>query len=137
MKLARFFGVLLLVCVGTQFPLQAREHPPVVANAPETTARQLQDDLTQGKKVLVIDVRSPKEYAEAHVPGSINIPLGELSKKIAEMKVSKDTTIVTLCEHGGRASRAVEELRKLGYNATSYCKLDSWKREGYKTEKGS
>jgi rhodanese-related sulfurtransferase len=50
------------------------------------------------------------------------------------MKVSKDTTLVTMCEHGGRSSRAALELEKLGYKTASYCTLDSWKKCGYKIE---
>ncbi len=113
-----------------------QKHAPAAEGAPETSADELSKQLGEGKKVLVIDVRSPEEFESGHVPGATNIPIEDLSKRIGEMKVSKDTTIVTICEHGGRSSRAALELQKLGYKSSSFCKLESWKKEGHKTETG-
>jgi rhodanese-related sulfurtransferase len=84
----------------------------------------------------VIDVRSPQEFAAGHIPGAVNIPFDELARKLEGMKVTKDTTLVTMCEHGGRSSRAVLELQKLGYPTASYCTLESWRKCGYKIETG-
>ncbi|MFB3921477.1 MAG: rhodanese-like domain-containing protein [Terriglobia bacterium] len=110
------------------------QHAPVTAGAKETPAAKLREELG-GKKVLIIDVRGEKEFAEGHVPGAVNIPVSELSTRLAEMKVSKDTVIVTMCEHGGRSSRAASELEKLGYKSASFCRLEDWRKSGYKTEK--
>jgi len=134
MKRVVLAGTWMLVGLLSVAFLSAQEHPPVTADAQETAAKKLYDDLAQGKKILVVDVRSAKEFAEAHVPGATNIPVEELSKRILELKVSKDTVIVTVCEHGGRSSRAALELEKLGYQTTSFCRLDSWKKAGYKVE---
>lgn len=126
------FAVLLGVAVG----IPAGQHAPVAPGAKQTPAEKLKQELGQGKKALIIDVRDAEEFAAGHVPGAINIPIAELGKRIAEMKPSKDTMIVTVCAHGGRSSRASLELQKLGYKTTSFCTLDSWKKAGYKTEKG-
>jgi rhodanese-related sulfurtransferase len=117
-------------------PLAAVEHPAVEKGARQTSATRLHQEMSQGGKLLVIDVRTPKEYAAGHAQGAINIPLENLSQKIHAMDVSKDTTIVTMCEHGGRSSRAALELKKMGYKTTSYCRLDRWKAKGYKTAAG-
>jgi rhodanese-related sulfurtransferase len=114
----------------------AQHHAPIAAGAPETAAQKLFQELGQGRKILMIDVREPKEFEAGHVSGAINIPLEDLSQRLAEMKVPKDTTIVTMCEHGGRSSRAALELQKLGYKTSSFCRLDSWKKEGHGLEKG-
>ncbi len=114
----------------------AQKHPSVVAGTPETEATRLHEELANRKKILIIDVRSPKEFAAGHVPEAVNIPFDDLEKGIAGRHVSKDTTIVTMCDHGGRSSRAVVLLQKLGYKATSFCRLDSWKDKGYKIETG-
>jgi rhodanese-related sulfurtransferase len=130
--------VLFLMATGLAAAQTAqRKHPPVTQGATETSAVELSKELGQGQKVLVIDVRSPEEFATGHIPGATNIPIEELSRRIAEMKVPKDTTIVTMCEHGGRSSRAALELQKLGYKSSSFCKLESWKKEGHKTETGA
>ncbi len=116
-------------------PLTA-QHAPVEKGAAETEATRLHDQMEQGEKILVIDVRTPKEFETGHVPGAVNVPVDELAQKIGEMKVAKDTTIVTICEHGGRSSRAANELHKMGYKTTSYCRMDTWRDKNYKVEKG-
>lgn len=129
-------GISCLLGLSVAGLLPALQHAPVAAGASETAAQKLQQDLDGKAKLLVIDVRSPQEYAQGHVPGAINIPFEDLQKKMEEMKVPKDTTLVTMCEHGGRSSRAALELRKLGYKTSSFCRLDAWKKEGYKLETG-
>jgi rhodanese-related sulfurtransferase len=114
----------------------AQKHPPVDLRATETSAARLHRELAQGQKLLVIDVRAPAEYATGHVSGAVNIPFGELRSRIEALRLPKDARIVTMCDHGGRSSRAVVELRKWGYNASSFCRLDSWKTEGYKVRTG-
>ncbi len=116
--------------------VRAQQHAPVDSAAKQTSAEQLQQALGKNAKVLVIDVRSPQEFSAGHIPGAVNIPIDDLARKLAEMKVSKDTTVVTMCEHGGRSSRAAIELQKLGYSTASYCTLESWKKCGYKIETG-
>ena len=51
------------------------------------------------------------------------------------MHVSKNITIVTMCDHGGRSSRAALELKKMGYCTASFCRIDQWQKAGYKIEK--
>ncbi len=61
---------------------------------------------------LVLDVRSPEEYRDGHVPGSINIPHEEVEKHVNELKDYKHVYIH--CKMGGRAKTAFEKLQKLG-----------------------
>jgi rhodanese-related sulfurtransferase len=124
---------LLLAWAGV---VTAQQHATVEKAAKQTSAEQLQQALGKDAKILVIDVRSPQEFAAGHIPGAVNIPLGELARKLDEMKVAKDTTLVTMCEHGGRSSRAALELQKLGYPTASFCTLESWRKCGYKIESG-
>lgn len=131
----------LAICLGLllAWPIAvvAQQHAPVEKAAQQTSAEQLQQALGKNAKILVIDVRSPQEFATGHIPGAVNIPVEDLAKKLAEMKVTKDTTLVTMCEHGGRSSRATVELQKLGYAISSFCTLDAWKKCGYKVETGN
>lgn len=124
---------LMLAWGATAF---SQQHAPVDQSAKQTSAEQLQAELGRGAKILVIDVRSPQEFATGHIPGAVDIPLDDLPRKLEEMKVSKDTVLVTTCQHGGRSSRAAAELEKLGYRTASYCTLDAWKKCGYKIATG-
>ncbi|MBI1941492.1 MAG: rhodanese-like domain-containing protein [Acidobacteria bacterium] len=137
MRAIKLLALLLSMTLSAAAQTAEKKHAPPTEGAPETSAAELQRHLGEGKKVLVIDVRSPKEFESGHVPGAVNIPIDELSRRFGEMEVPKETTIVTVCEHGGRSSRAVVELQKLGYKSSSFCKLESWKKEGRKTESGS
>lgn len=48
------------------------------------------------RQVLIVDVRDPRSFADGHIPGSINVPLGDLGKKLATLKAAK-TPIVAYC----------------------------------------
>ncbi|HEY7355210.1 MAG TPA: rhodanese-like domain-containing protein [Ktedonobacterales bacterium] len=88
-------------------------------------------------KPLVIDVRGPKEYASGHVLGAVNIPLGQLSRKLS--KLTQDQLVVTYCNmhHRGssRGEQAAALLREHGYQARA---LDGgyprWKEVGLPVE---
>ncbi|MGE5326427.1 MAG: rhodanese-like domain-containing protein [Deltaproteobacteria bacterium] len=127
--------VFIAIVVAVVEP-RAAQHMTADKAAPETEATKLHDELGLGRKILVIDVRTPKEFQADHIPGSVNIPLDELERKVSEMKLAKDTTIVTICEHGGRSSNAAMVLQKMGYKTVSYCRLDHWRAKDYKVEKG-
>ena len=115
----------------------AAQHLSVLPGVPHTAAQKVHADLAMRQGLLIIDVREAREFAVGHVPGAINIPLEDLQQTMSSMKVPKDRSIVTVCDKGGRSSHAVAVLEKMGYHASSYCTLDSWKRAGYQTEAGA
>ncbi|HZY38012.1 MAG TPA: rhodanese-like domain-containing protein [Mucilaginibacter sp.] len=53
---------------------------------------------------VVIDVRTPQEYSDGHIAKSINIPLGELSKHLEELKQAEN--IIVCCASGIRSQKA-------------------------------
>lgn len=66
------------------------------------------------EQIVIIDVRSPDEYAEKHIPGAINIPLDKLESCSNEL--SKQAIIITACgKGGGRSAQAAELLNQLGF----------------------
>lgn len=60
--------------------------------------------------LVVVDVREPDERAEAHIPGSRHIPLGELPDRLSELPVDKPVAFI--CRSGGRSSVAAAEAAK-------------------------
>lgn len=60
----------------------------------------------------VIDVREPDEYVEAHVPGAVLIPLGEVPERVAE--VPEGETVYLICRSGARSIRAGDVLAAEG-----------------------
>ncbi len=79
-------------------------------------------DINQGvneyratKGAILLDVRTPREYREGHIPGSKNVPLQALDEieKIAE---NKDVPIFVHCLSAGRSRQAASILRQMGYS---------------------
>lgn len=70
-----------------------------------------------GDGSLVLDVRQPDEYVEAHVPGAVLIPLNELAAR--QQELPDDRPLLVICGSGPRSARAVEALRAAGYDATN------------------
>ncbi len=73
--------------------------------------------LVRRGEAVVIDVRPAEEYAAGHIPGAINIPSGELPRRLAELPHDKE--IVAYCRgpYCVLAFDAVEALRRSGYHA--------------------
>ena len=67
------------------------------------------------KEYLIIDVRSKREFKEAHLNGAINIPLCEIKKKAEIVIKDKNKKLIICCEYGIRSRKAVEILEDLGY----------------------
>ncbi|MBP6628944.1 MAG: rhodanese-like domain-containing protein [Kofleriaceae bacterium] len=66
---------------------------------------------------VALDVRSAEEFAAGHLPGAINIPVGELAARKAELlgavgDLARD--VVVYCASGNRAGKAVPVLAELG-----------------------
>ena len=66
-------------------------------------------------KAIIVDVREAGEYAAGHLPEAKNIPLGELSNRLAELEKAKNKAVVVVCQSGARASAAAAKLAKAGF----------------------
>ena len=70
----------------------------------------------RNEKVIIIDVREPKELEVSKLKDSINIPRGLLEMKITEICDNDDTPIIIHCAAGGRASLSAHTLQIMGYS---------------------
>lgn len=78
-------------------------------------ADALYQKLAMGESFCLIDVRTESEYAEAHIPGSILMPLHELPARITEIP-NGGTPIAIVAEHGHRSFSACSVLAEHGYH---------------------
>lgn len=69
--------------------------------------------LWQSKEAVIIDVRTPGEYRDGHIPGVVNIPLDELERRLNE--VPKDKKVVLICRTGSRSAQGTRLLRSKGF----------------------
>jgi rhodanese-related sulfurtransferase len=75
---------------------------------PASDHRTVVDARTQ-----LVDVRRPEEVAQGTLPGAINIPLDDLSERVAELAPTRRT--VVLCRSGGRSAVAAQFLVDAGF----------------------
>lgn len=71
-------------------------------------------DYSQAPNAVLLDVRTPQEYREGHVPGSRNLPLQSIDQAAGIVK-DKSTPVFVYCHSGSRSSQAVSRLMKMGY----------------------
>jgi len=77
------------------------------------TPAELQTILAAQPSASVVDVRTPVEFAEVHVPQARSVPLDEL--KPDALQLQKDQPVYLLCRSGGRATKAAEKFAKAGF----------------------
>ena len=63
---------------------------------------------------VLLDVRTPQEYSEGHIPESKNVPLQSLDK-IRTVVENKDTELFVYCYSGARSRQATAALGQMGY----------------------
>ena len=71
----------------------------------------IQSLIENGAKI--VDVRTPAEYKDGHVKGSINLPLQTLGSQMNKLK--KDQVIITCCRSGSRSGMARRQLQAAGF----------------------
>jgi molybdopterin/thiamine biosynthesis adenylyltransferase/rhodanese-related sulfurtransferase len=93
-------------------PQQAEAPKPVDGDIDPVEVKARID---RGDKFQFIDVREPHEYQIARIPTAKLIPLGELSRRLAELDPSVE--IVAHCKGGTRSAKAVDLLKQKGFHA--------------------
>lgn len=76
---------------------------------------------------IIVDVRTPGEFAQGHVKGSLNIPLDSIRNRVSELK-SKNKPVITCCRSGARSGSAKSILTDAGiecYNGGPWDSLQS------------
>lgn len=64
---------------------------------------------------LLVDVRTPEEFAGGGVPGAINLPLSALPDAMLNQAPDKTRVLLLYCRSGGRSAIAAQRLRSAGY----------------------
>lgn len=93
--------------------------------------------LKLGANDVILDVRNPDEYKDAHIKGALNIPLPEIGQRSGELK--KYDNVYIHCKRGGRAQTAYQLLMGAGLSnivCIHDAGMDMWVAEGFPFEKG-
>ena len=80
-------------------------------NSPlEITAEELARRLQAGEDLQLVDVREEMEFEYCHLPGSLLLPLDEVPRRAAEVRLTGP--VVLICHHGVRSAHATAYLRQ-------------------------
>ena len=92
--------------------------------------------MKQPSGLLILDVRSRKEYQSGHIPGALHIGYREISAHLDRLRPDADKQIVVYCEMGPRARIAQRTLLKNGFSNVVHLSGDmsAWRRAGLPTE---
>nr|WP_171189268.1 rhodanese family protein [Alienimonas chondri] len=105
----------------------------IAAPATPLSPREAADRLQQGG--VLIDVRTPPEFREAHATGTRNVPLDRLDP--GSFQNEGDGPILAICKSGARSGQAVETLRTAGIEALSVeGGTPAWEAAGLPIERG-
>jgi rhodanese-related sulfurtransferase len=115
MSFASLLGIVLLVFVVLLLLRQVYFNRQVRHYTVEQVARKLKFKLP----LVLLDVRTAGENRRGHIPGSLNIPLHELSSRSAELEPYRHREIVVYCATGNRSVIATHFLQKHGFSAAN------------------
>lgn len=87
--------------------------------------------------LVVLDVRTPAEFAAGHVPGARNVPHDELAARLGELQDLRGKDVVLYCRSGRRSALAADVLRGAGFDKLLHLDGDflAWQAENRPVEK--
>ena len=100
-----------------------------------STANAVQ--LINRERAVVVDVSETEEFAQGHVGGAKNVPVGQLEQRLPEVVKNKTLPLILVCPSGARANRALAVAKKLGYEKAQVLAggLKAWKEANLPVEK--
>ena len=95
-------------------------------NISQETAKEIMDT----QECIILDVRTPEEFAEGHIPGAMLIPDYEITQSAPQMLTDKDALILVYCRSGRRSKNAANQLVDMGYtNIKEFGGIIDWPYE--------
>jgi rhodanese-related sulfurtransferase len=106
----------LIGCVSLVALARADAPPAAAEAAPRISQADLLARLEKKDAgVVVLDVRTPDEFAAGHVPGARNVSHDQLAARLGELDALRDKDVVLYCRSGRRTALAEDVLRKAGF----------------------
>ena len=98
----------------------------------KSTYRQITMDkavtmMEEESDYIILDVRTPAEFSERHIPGAMNIPNETIGTEEIPELPDKEQLILVYCRSGNRSKQASEKLVRLGYtNVAEFGGINAW-----------
>jgi rhodanese-related sulfurtransferase len=129
-------GLVVLILAGVFGMFMFMQDSPAAANSypGEITVAQTFEKREAG--AFILDVRTPQEWDEYHIPGAVLVPLNELRDRLDE--IPDDQEVVVVCRSGNRSAAARDILRSAGFEQVTSMGggMLQWAAAGYPTVAG-
>lgn len=104
-------------------------------------ANELQRQMTGGAALAIVDVRGPDEFVGelGHIPGAVNIPVGDIANRLIEIKALGDQPVIMVCKTDKRSARAAEILRDENFADVRVLRggMERWNQDGLQAKGGA
>ncbi|MEU3018940.1 MULTISPECIES: rhodanese-like domain-containing protein [unclassified Nocardiopsis] len=89
-------------------------------------------------RALLVDVRTPAEFENAHIAGAVNLPLGRVDAHLERIVAEAGGRLVLICQSGGRATQCRDKLAAAGLTDTVVMNggMNAWEASGAPLERG-
>ena len=129
----RIFHILLLAVL--LFPLASCAQSGGNNGEAVLSPEEFQQGIKDINSIQLVDVRTPGEYAEAHLHGALNLNYHADDFKSSLARLDKNKPVYVYCRVGGRSSKAARDLRQLGFTKVYDLKggILAWEKQGLPT----
>ena len=118
------FLLSLLLLAGCTAP--AEQEPSYLQISMDEAIAMMEEE----NNYIILDVRTPEEFAEKHIPDAINIPNETIGTEEIPELPDKEQLILVYCRSGNRSKQASEKLVRLGYtNIVEFGGINDWPGE--------
>lgn len=94
----------------------------------QVSAAEAQKMLAEEEGYILLDVRTPKEYADGHIPNAVNLPNETIGKEPPTILSDKEQRIFVYCRSGRRSQDAAAKLAAMGYtNIVDFGGIMDWR----------
>lgn len=120
-----FVSIAIAIFASLQYTAKATTQPSIQPS-PYLIERVKNNDW------MLIDVRSPEEFAEGHIPGAVNMPYDAIDGYISELEGNKEKPVIVYCRSGRRAELAMKVLKALDFSEVMHLEGDmlGWSAAG-------
>lgn len=108
-------GVVLLAGCGSATKSAGQPQTQSPAAIVTITAADLAARLKAGEQPVIVDVRTPEEFATGHINGAKLAPLQTVETEVKALGLAKGQEIILVCRSGNRSAQAYQILAQQGY----------------------
>jgi rhodanese-related sulfurtransferase len=136
-------GVLMMVAaaatVASAWSIRALAAPAGVTLSPEmdvNQARALLDARPDRNALVLLDVRTPGEFAAGHLPGAVPLDISGADVQARLAQLDRTPTYLVYCRTQNRSGRAAETMRRLGFGQVTVMVggFAEWAKRGFPVE---